>query len=133
MAQNYRIGTGLRCSLMRRTCAPYGALAFSLFFALTGMRIFYTLNHLFNFVLPAFWLASLLLIVYRVARRDVAVGAVRWLRHWLWLFGSGVAVLLAGLAAFGRDGKMMTYVALVVVVGIVQAWLAKRATRQPAA
>ena len=133
MAQNYRIGTGLRCSLMRRTCAPYGALAFSSLFALTGMRIFYTLNHLFNFVLPAFWLASLLLIVYRVARRDVAVGSVRWLRHWLWLFGSGVAVLLAGLAAFGRDGKMMTYVALVVVVGIVQAWLAKRAARQPAA
>ena len=36
-------------------------------------------------------------------------------------------VYLAGLIVFQRDGKMMTYVALVVVMGFVQAWLAQKA------
>jgi hypothetical protein len=32
-------------------------------------------------------------------------------------------VLVAGLAWFGRDGRMATYVALVVVCGSAQWWL----------
>lgn len=90
------------------------------------MWLFTVLNHLFNFVLPALWMATLLLAVHRVMRKGAAQ-PMRWWRHWLCLFGSGVAVLLAGLIVFQRDGKMMTYVALVVVMGFVQAWLAQKA------
>ena len=90
------------------------------------MWLFTVLNHLFNFVLPAVWMATLLLAAHRLMRKGAAQPG-RWWRHWLCLFGSGVAVLLAGLIVFQRDGKMMTYVALVVVMGVVQAWLARRA------
>ena len=38
-----------------------------------------------------------------------------------WLVLLGVAVLLAGLAYFGRDGKMATYAALVLAQGTL-AW-----------
>jgi hypothetical protein len=43
-------------------------------------------------------------------------------------FIAGLAVLGAGLWYFGRDGKMATYAALVVVVATVQ-WLSGRAWR----
>jgi len=42
------------------------------------------------------------------------------------LCGLGVAVLAAGLAYWGRDGKMLTYAALVLVVGTAAAWLQSR-------
>lgn len=87
------------------------------------------INHLLNFVAPAAWLATGLLALHWLGNRR-AQAAVRWKRHWLYLSGSGVAVLLAGLVVFGRDGKMMSYVALVVVMGVVQAGLARAAMRQ---
>ena len=42
------------------------------------------------------------------------------------LCGLGVVVLAAGLAYWGRDGKMLTYAALVLVVGTAAAWLQSR-------
>lgn len=88
--------------------------------------------HLLNFVAPAAWLATGLLALHWLgSRRSRSV--TRWKRHWLYLFVSGAAVLLAGLLIFGRDGKMMTYVALVVVMGVVQAGLARAAARRAAA
>ncbi|MDO4769585.1 MAG: hypothetical protein Q4A11_04375 [Brachymonas sp.] len=90
------------------------------------------INHLLNFVAPAAWLATGLLALHWLGSRRVQV-AVRWKRHWLYLFSAGVAVLLAGLVVFGRDGKMMTYVALVVVMGVVQAGLARATMRRAAA
>ena len=89
------------------------------------MWLFTILNHLFNFVLPACWMATVLLAVHRLVRKRTEQ-PLPWLRHWLVLFGSGVAVLLAGLIVFQRDGKMMSYVVLVMVMGVVQAWLARR-------
>lgn len=98
--------------------------------------------HLLNFVAPAAWLATALLALHWLgSRRTVAAipvapsatPAMRWKRHWLYLFASGVAVLLAGLVIFGRDGKMMTYVALVLVMGVVQAGLARAAAHRVAA
>lgn len=88
--------------------------------------------HLLNFVAPAAWLATSLLALHWLGSRRTQA-AVRWKRHWLYLFASGVAVLLAGLVVFGRDGKMMTYVALVLVMGVVQAGLARAAARRVAA
>ncbi|MDO5653484.1 MAG: hypothetical protein Q4G39_05210 [Brachymonas sp.] len=82
-------------------------------------------NHLLNFVLPAFWMATSLLLIHWLLRKRGAPPLL-WGRHWLCLFASGVAVLVAGLVVFQRDGRMATYVALAVVMGLVQAWLARR-------
>ena len=47
-----------------------------------------------------------------------------WLR-WAILFAVGVAVLAAGLVLWGRDGKMLTYAALVVACATCQ-WVLVR-------
>ncbi len=83
------------------------------------------INHFMNLLLPAFWLASLMVLVHRLLFRRQAI-AMRWQRQWLWLFASGAAVLLAGLLLQQRDGKMLTYIALALVVGAVQTWLLRR-------
>ena len=97
----------------------------ALTFIFIGMWLFTILNHLFNFVLPACWMATVLLVMHRLVCKRTEQ-PLPWLRHWLVLFGSGVAVLLAGLIVFQRDGKMMSYVALVLVMGLVQARLVRR-------
>ena len=50
------------------------------------------INHFMNLLLPAFWLASLMVLVHRLLFRRQAI-AMRWQRQWLWLFASGAAVL----------------------------------------
>lgn len=84
------------------------------------MKIFVLFGHLVNFMLPAFWMATLIVAVHRMLYKRQPQ-QVCWRRHWQWLFGSGVAVLVLGLLVFQRDGKMMTYVALALVLGMVQA------------
>ncbi|MGQ9724416.1 MAG: hypothetical protein ACUVVU_03480 [Tepidimonas sp.] len=77
--------------------------------------------HLANLLAPAWGMAALLapaLAWHGRARpfwREVA-------GHLVWLAGIGSAVLIAGLAALGRDGAMVTYVALVVAMGGLAAW-----------
>ena len=83
------------------------------------------INHFMNLLLPAFWLASLMVLVHRLLFRRQAI-AMRWQRQWLWLFASGAAVLLAGLLVQQRDGKVLTFTALALVVGAVQTWLLRR-------
>ena len=83
------------------------------------------INHFMNLLLPAFWLASLMVLVHRLLFRRQAI-AMRWQRQWLWLFASGAAVLFAGLLLQQRDGKMLTYTALALVVGAMQTWLLRR-------
>lgn len=84
--------------------------------------------HLMGFAMPALGVAL-----------AVAFGA-RWLvrgemRRGAWwapvLLNSlvGVAVLAGGLVAFGRDGKMATYAALVLAVATAQ-WLYGRGWRR---
>ena len=93
------------------------------------MGLFALINHLFNFVLPAFWLASLLLFTHRVLarRRDVTL---RWQREWLWLFGCGVLILLLGMLLQLHDGAMLTYVALALGMGGMQQWLLRHFRRR---
>ena len=80
------------------------------------------LIHLLNFAAPAFFVALLLALLFRLAMRtrSAATGLLAQLAV---NFVAGLAVLAAGLWYFGHDGQMATYAALVVVCGTVQWWL----------
>ena len=83
--------------------------------------------HLLSFVAPA--LAVALLVA--LAGRLVLPRSGRPQRWWLPFalnFVAGVVVLAAGLWWLGRDGKMVTYAALVITVATCQ-WLSGRAWR----
>ena len=83
--------------------------------------------HLLGFAAPALAVA----VLVGAAAPLVLPAAVRgpgWLARTLINTAAGIAVLAAGLWWFGRDGKMATYAALVVVVATVQ-WLAARGWR----
>lgn len=86
------------------------------------------LIHAFNFIAPALWLACLLTMAACWMERGVSV-LLPWPLVWLVLTAVGVATLLAGLWITGRDGKMATYVALVLVCGGTQ-WLLSRGWRR---
>ena len=83
--------------------------------------------HAFSFAAPARVLA---LLVPAAARVVLPRGAPRlgWLASFAINFVAGLVVLGAGLWFFGRDGKMATYAALVVVVATCQ-WLSGRGWR----
>lgn len=85
-------------------------------------------NHLLNFVAPAAFMALVLVLAARYLGGKRA-GVPRWWAQWALTFGAGVGVSVVGLVAFGRDGTMVTYAALVVVCGTVQ-WLAMRGWRR---
>lgn len=82
------------------------------------------LFHLLNFIAPALFTGVMLALAARYVlrhkaaklslRAQVAINSV-----------AGMAVLVAGLWYFGRDGKMATYAALVVVCAASQ-WLGGR-------
>jgi hypothetical protein len=86
------------------------------------------IDHLLNFVAPAFFVALTLAIVTRwLLRRQTGAPG-----FWLQLainFVAGLGVLIAGLWYFGHDGMMPTYAALVAVCGTVQ-WFAARGYRR---
>lgn len=73
--------------------------------------------HLGGFVAPAVLVALVLWpgVAFRRKGRD------RWAALG-WLSLAGVLVLLAGLAWFGRDGRMATYAAMVVAQGTLVWW-----------
>jgi hypothetical protein len=84
------------------------------------MTFFSAIFHLMGLLAPALGLGGLLWLglMWRRGRRKSAGKPGRQLG---WLLLVGVAVLLAGLAYFGRDGKMATYAALVLAQGTL-AW-----------
>ncbi|MEY5097661.1 MAG: hypothetical protein RJA36_380 [Pseudomonadota bacterium] len=84
--------------------------------------------HLGNFVLPALVVAALLSpgVLGRGGLTPPGAGLRRLLRTWALLAAAGLAVLAAGLAWFGRDGKMATYAVLVLAVGSLAWWLQRR-------
>lgn len=83
--------------------------------------------HLLGFAAPAAALAVLVAGAARLLWRGKGL-AMGWWAGVLLNFVVGLAVLGAGLAFFGRDGKMATYAALVLAVATVQ-WLASRGWR----
>ena len=79
------------------------------------------LNHAINFLAPAIWLALLVPMVSRIFMRKrpaAPTGKAQVAIH----FVVGCAVLLIGLVVFGRDGKMLTYLALVLLAASTQWW-----------
>ena len=91
------------------------------------MNVLDLARHLLSFVAPAFVVA----VLVALAGRIVLPRAGRPQRWWLSFalnFVAGVVVLAAGLWFFGRDGKMATYAALVLVVATTE-WLIGRAWR----
>lgn len=78
--------------------------------------------HLFNFIAPALGVALLSSTLAKLAwRRELA--AVPWRRLSLWAAVAGVLTLSAGLALFGRDGRMATYGVLVVASALALWWV----------
>ncbi len=82
------------------------------------------LLHLLNFVAPALFTGVVLALLARFVLRHKSARLSLPLQAAINSI-AGMAVLAAGLWYFGRDGKMATYAALVVVCAASQ-WLAGR-------
>jgi hypothetical protein len=82
-------------------------------------------HHLLSFIAPALALAVLLAAAARflLPRGTAALG---WWGSVALNFIAGLAVLATGLWFWGRDGKMATYAAMVLVVATCQ-WFSGRA------
>jgi hypothetical protein len=78
--------------------------------------------HLLNFVAPAMGVALIAAALAKLTwRSELAV--VSWRRLVLWPALAGALTLFAGLAVFGRDGKMATYGALVAASALASWWV----------
>ena len=94
-------------------------------FAIQYMGPFDLLNHLLNFAAPALVVGALVAWIAPILWRKVPQA------HSLHAqvamnFVAGLAVLVAGLVFFGRDGKMATYAALALACGFSQWWGMRR-------
>lgn len=86
------------------------------------MTVILMLVHLLAFVAPALGVALVLWLGLQLRQaRRFGRGAQLGL-----MVAGGVLVLLAGLIAFGRDGRMATYAALVLVQGSLAWWIRGR-------
>ncbi|WP_366138809.1 hypothetical protein [uncultured Rhodoferax sp.] len=83
------------------------------------------LNHLLNFAGPALLLACVLAFLAPVLMRSKAPARTRFAQAAI-NFIAGLLALLAGLVFFGRDGKMLSYAALVLAVASSQWWAQRR-------
>ena len=90
------------------------------------MTVWQLILHLFNFVLPA--LAMALLMPW-AGRWVMGFGGTPFKRRMLVHAVVGVLVLVAGLVLQGNDGKMSTYMALVLVTATAEWWMLRGWTR----
>jgi hypothetical protein len=74
--------------------------------------------HLLNFFAPAIGVALLASAMAKLIWRQ-ALKAVGWWMLVVQVALAGAAVLLAGLFVFGRDGRMTTYLGLVLTTALV--------------
>jgi hypothetical protein len=87
------------------------------------MGLIDALIHILNFFMPALGLALLVPTLVRVFWFRKLRG-VSWALMAKRVALGGSAVLLAGLVALGRDGAMLTYVALVLASALAVWWTA---------
>ena len=83
--------------------------------------------HLLSFFAPSFAVAVLVSLAGRVLLPRNNQPKRWWLPVSL-NFLAGAAALVGGLVLFGRDGKMLTYAAMLVAIASAQ-WLGGRAWR----
>jgi hypothetical protein len=76
------------------------------------MNLLALINHALNFAAPAIWLALLMPLVTRILIRKRPVTHA-WPAQVAIHFIVCLAGLVLGLVLFGRDGKMLTYLAVV--------------------
>lgn len=84
--------------------------------------------HLLNFAYPAVALGLIAAGLAKLLWRH-ELGGVPWRRLARDAALAGLAVLVAGLVLFGRDGKMATYGAMVAACAVTlwwRGWVAKR-------
>lgn len=78
--------------------------------------------HLLNFYAPAVGLGLLASLTAKLLwRRELK--DVSWLRLSVWSVGCAAVATSAGLVYFGRDGKMVTYGAMVVASAVSLWWV----------
>jgi hypothetical protein len=85
------------------------------------MAPFEILDHLLNFFAPALGVALLLAVISPFFMKKWSFASVNW-RQTAINFIVGAGVLAGGLVFFGRDGKMLTYLALVLAMATSQWW-----------
>jgi hypothetical protein len=79
------------------------------------------LLHAANFFAPALGLGALAALLSKLFWwRDLR--GVSWWRLTRWATLGGTLALIGGLLAFGRDGKMLTYGAMIVLSALGLAW-----------
>jgi hypothetical protein len=78
--------------------------------------------HLLNFALPALGVGGIAALAAKLLwRRELQRAS--WVRLAAWAAVAGLAALVTGLLVFGRDGRMATYL-LLVVAGAGALWWA---------
>jgi len=85
------------------------------------------LNHLLNFFAPAFWLALLLPLLARLLMKKRSASFSLLAQSAVHFLVAAVALGL-GLWYFGHDGKMATYIGMV-LLGATSQWLMQRGWR----
>ncbi|MBS0449207.1 MAG: hypothetical protein JSR59_25075 [Proteobacteria bacterium] len=86
--------------------------------------------HVLNFFAPALGLGAIAASFAKLVwRRELR--AVRWPRLVLAAAGAAALVLMAGLVAFGRDGRMATYAGMVIATALALWWTGFAARRGP--
>ncbi|MCW7537148.1 hypothetical protein OOT46_04690 [Aquabacterium sp. A7-Y] len=78
--------------------------------------------HLLNFFAPAAALGLLSACFVKLAWRGQLKG-VAWRRLAAWSGAGAALALVAGLVVLGRDGRMLTYLAMVLASALALAWV----------
>jgi hypothetical protein len=77
--------------------------------------------HLLNFFMPALAVGMLAAGGAKLLwRRELT--HISWRRLAAWPSAAGAVMLLGGLAAFGRDGRMATYAAMLLAAALALWW-----------
>ena len=109
--------------IIKSDCADFGAYAY----LVSPMGPVDFLNHLFNFLVPALWVAVLVTLMSRLVMRKTPV-AFSLPAQIAINFIVSAGILGLGLLYFGRDGKMATYAAMTFLCATSQ-WLMLRGWR----
>lgn len=85
--------------------------------------------HLVGFFLPAVGMGAISAALAKVVWRG-ELRAVHWARLALWSGSASAAMLVTGLIAFGRDGMMATYAAMIAAAAAALLWAGFLAPRR---